>query len=175
MNQQEKDLVKQFILRRIDFQNLENTFPKKINEEYIIEELLKLEVVNDGEALDYLITLAYRIGFTQKIGKILSTFLTKNWHKEHEEIARILQFRVKVPESINDLSVAMELKFSYLVERDDYESFVNKCMYAIADLNSRESMMKLEELAGSKNDVIRKSAQWQLDSLNGKNPEPLIW
>lgn len=168
MTPQQKTLVQNFILRKIDFPELERIFPSKIDEAYILEELKALQISRDGEALDCLITLAYRIGFTDAIGRLLSKLLLENWHEEHEEIARILQFKVKIPESIDDMEQAMRLKFKYLIERDSYEPFVTKCMYAIADLNTEASKSKLSELAGSEDDpVIKKVAQYQLDRLPG--------
>jgi len=167
MTPQQKTLVQNFILRKIDFPELERIFPSKIDEAYILEELKALQISRDGEALDCLITLAYRIGFTDAIGRLLSKLLLENWHEEHEEIARILQFKVKIPESIDDMEQAMRLKFKYLIERDSYEPFVTKCMYAIADLNTEASKSKLSELAGSDDPVIKKAAQYQLDRLPG--------
>lgn len=169
MTPQQKTLIQNFILRKIDFSELERIFPSKIDEAYILEELKALQTSRDGATLDYLITLAYRIGFTDAIGRLLSKLLLEDWHEAHEEIARILQFKVKIPESMDDMEQAMRLKFKYLIERDNYFPFVVKCMYAIADLNTDASKSKLQTLAVSEDDSIRKAAQWQLDRINGEN------
>lgn len=175
MTPQQKSLTKNFILRKIDFSELEQLFPLKIDEAYLLKELTALQISKDGEALDCLITLAYQIGFTEEIGRLLSKLLLEDWHEEHEEIARILQFKVKIPESVDDMEQAMQLKFKYLVDRDNYFPFVVKCMYAIGSLNTNASKLKLQVLAASEDDFIRKAAQWQIDYRAGNNPPALDW
>jgi len=175
MTTDQKSLIQNFILRKIDFSELERIFPSKIDEAYILEELKALQTSRDGATLDCLITLAYRIGFTDAIGRLLSKLLLEDWHEEHEEIARILQFKVKIPESMDDMERAMQLKFRYLTERDNYFPFVVKCMYAIANLNTDASTSKLQALAASEDDFIRNAAQWQIDYRAGKNPAALVW
>jgi len=174
MTPEHKLLVQNFILRKIDFPELERDFSATIDEGYLLNELTGVATSKDGEALECLIALAYRIGFTDSIGRLLSKLLIENWHEEHEEIARILQFKVKILESLDDLTKAIALKFDYMIERGNYEPFVIKCMHAIADLHTEASTSKLKELANSKDPIIKKAAQYQLERLERKEPEPLV-
>lgn len=163
----EKALLKDFIRGKFNFHELEKIYTQEIDEKYILNELDDLLVNQDRESLDYLIILSCNFGITKKIGLHLCEFLIIDWHRQHEDLARIFQNKIHLPESIDFLVKAMMLKFGYLFEQDDYEPFITKCMYAIADLNSEASKSKLVELAGSDDPVIKKAAQYQLDRLPG--------
>jgi len=166
MTTNEKILLKDFVRRKFNFHELEKKYPQKINEKYMLNELDDLLVNQDKESLDYLIILSCNFGVTKKIGLHLCEFLTVDWHRQHEDLARLFQNKIHLPESIDFLVKAMILKFDYLFEQDDYEPFVTKCMYAIADLNTEASKSKLNELAESEDPIIKEAAQYQLERFS---------
>lgn len=167
MKREEKSLLKDFIRQKINFYELREKYPQEINEKYILNELDDILINHDRESLDYLIILSCNLGVTKKIALHLCEFLIVDWHRQHEDLARLFQDKIHLPESIDFLVKAMMLKFDYLFEQDDYEPFVTKCMYAIASLQTEASKLKLKELAISNNAIVKEAAKYQLERLSG--------
>ncbi len=165
MTNLEKKISEDLYLRRLSYNEFLKKYPTEINEAYLLEEFKSLFQSQDAEALKFLITIASYFGFTKEIGEALSQLIALNWHKEHEDIARILQMSIKVPNAVDNLVIAIEKKFGYLFEQDDYQPFVTICMYAIARINTRYSKEKLEQLSLSDDNIINEAAKFQLSRL----------
>jgi hypothetical protein len=87
---------------------------------------------------------------------ILCKLLEENWHKEHEMIARELEWE-KSPTSVNVLYRTAMVKHEYLAY-SDVEPLARICIWALWLINTPESMEKLRLLSEYDNDVIRKYA-----------------
>ncbi len=168
MTNEEKEILNKLYLQRISYEAFLEEYPVAITYEYILSALKDVSRSQDANALKYLLMLASYYGYTLEMGQILSKLLLTGWHKEHEDIVRVLQFKVKVLESVDDLVQAIESRFDYLFQQDDYGPFVTKCMYAIADLQTEASKIKIQELAESSDPIIREAAQYQLQRLSAE-------
>ncbi|MCD9025431.1 hypothetical protein [Cohnella silvisoli] len=118
--------------------------------------------LNDSEAVDLILYLGFVFEvFTEDFVSILCKLLEIEWHYKHEDIARLLQ-RFKSPYSIDSLFKVATRKLSYL-EYNESSALARKCIYALGDINSDESRIKLEILSNSSEDLIKEFALKQLD------------
>ncbi|PSR09630.1 MAG: hypothetical protein DA408_21195 [Bacteroidetes bacterium] len=166
MTEQEKKTCSRLYLRRISYEDFLSEYPIAVTNSYLVDELKKLFESQDADALRYILLLASYHSYTLEMGKILHKLLLEGWHKEHEDIVRILQFSVCIPEAVDSLVYAMERKYDYLFEQDDYEPFVTKCMYAIAAIGTVYAREKIKMLAASSNETIKAAALFQLKRLS---------
>ena len=95
-------------------------------------------------------------------------FLDEQWHHHHEAIVTLLS-SIKSNTSIKYIDIAIHSHFKYL-HLDDltYASFIRKCMWTLADINSPESIEFLHKYINDDNEVIRKYADEQIRWLNGE-------
>ncbi|HID39606.1 MAG TPA: hypothetical protein EYP36_08840 [Calditrichaeota bacterium] len=165
MTDDEMKILRDLHLGRINFEEFTSLYPIEITNSYLIRELGRAIDCHDVKALAYLLSVFYKRGFFSELCKYLTDLMIQSWHKEHENIAMVLQFDVKCPDSVDNLIKAMEMKYKYLFDRCDYEPFVTKCMYAIADLGTDYSKQKLTELSLSEDPILAEAAKFQLDRL----------
>src|ERR1043165_6717005 len=114
MTSQDILLLNELYMRKTSFDELKERYSVSIDQDYILSELITAKKNRDKEAVFYLIMLAYKVGFNEKIGIELSGLLTEQWHIQHEEIARILQFKVNSPDCVDDVVKAIETKIEHL-------------------------------------------------------------
>jgi hypothetical protein len=162
MKEQEKKICNSLYLREISYEDFLSEYPVAVTDSYLAGELEKLFESQDADALSYILLLASYHGYTLEMGNMLHKLLLEGWHKEHEDIARVLQFRMSIPEAVDSLVYAMERKYEYLFEQDDYEPFVTKCMYAIASIGTAYAREKINMLADSGDETIQAAALFQL-------------
>lgn len=165
MTLEEKNLCRQLYLQKMPYADFLQIYPT-ITEEYLLDELNGVSESHDAEVLRNILLIGSYHGYTNEIGRVLSAFLTEDWHKEHEDIARVIQFRTPVPEAINNLSRAVSLRFNYLFEQDDYYPFVRKCLNAIRSIGSEEARTALETIIYETTDLeIKQLAEGQLAKM----------
>ena len=98
---------------------------------------------------------------------IMLKLLKEDWHFCHEDIASYFQ-RFKIPEAVDLLYETSLRQFEYL-EYDDFFALAVKCIWALGDINTKESIDKLKLLAQSNNEIIKKNALNQLERIrNGE-------
>ena len=135
--------------------------------EYIIRllEIAYLEKKADDVEYSLIIGFSFNL-FTKEYTDILLKLLEADWHYKHEDIAWIFQ-RLKIPEAVNLLYVTALKQFKYL-EEDEFFALAVKCIWALGDINTKESKEKLEILAQSSNETIKKNALNQLERNRAK-------
>jgi hypothetical protein len=95
-------------------------------------------------------------------------FLIEKWHHNHEDILTILA-SIKSKTSVPYIDAAIKSEFKYLNLSDtNHASFIRKCMWALADINTKESIELLKNYLKSENPVIRQYADEQTRWLNGE-------
>lgn len=100
--------------------------------------------------------------------KYYNLFLIEKWHHNHEDIIAILT-SIKSETSIPYINAAIKMHFKYLDLSDtNYASFIRKCMWALADINTEESIELLKIYLESENPVIKQYADEQLRWLSGE-------
>ncbi len=112
------------------------------------------------ESVEHALLLGFSFEFTQKYVPILCDLIVEDWHCQHENIARLLQ-ELKDPSSINCLYKTALAEYKYL-DYDDSYTLAIKCIWALGDINEEYSKEKIEQLALSDNQVIKKAAEKQL-------------
>ncbi|HLP94657.1 MAG TPA: hypothetical protein VK168_11510 [Saprospiraceae bacterium] len=94
--------------------------------------------------------------------------LIEKWHHNHEDIISIIT-SIKSETSIPYINAVISLQFKYLYLSDtSYASFIRKCMWALADINTEESIALLKKYLESENPVIKRYADEQLRWLDGE-------
>ena len=168
MVKKDKELILNWITKKISSEEFWNSFGidrKKFD--YILETLNKGFKEENSELIEYSLLIYFKSfdGFFNKDNsQILYDLIIENWHRNHEDIARIIQ-KIRDVNSIPFLVKEMCLNLEYL-EYNDGESLIRKCAYALADIDSNESLLKIKELSKSENQIIKASAIEQLDRKN---------
>jgi hypothetical protein len=165
MDIDEEKVVNELYLGRISFEEFRSKHPELLTNDYIENEFEKAVNSKDKKVLGYLLSVLYQKGFSPELCPYLSDLMIADWHKEHENIAMVLQFDVKCPNSVDNLIKAMEFKFDYLFDMGDYEPFVTKCMYAIGDLGTDYALKRLNDLVECDDSIISEAAKHQLERL----------
>lgn len=158
----------------------EKFFMNKISEKELIdqigvcspqfEKILKEEMEDtilkkDGKRLGYLI---YTLFLTEDsidmnlYVDILNQLIICDWHKEHENIAMILQ-KIHSPSSVTYLKKALYLNPEYLNWDDNY-AFEVKCIWALGYIKNLESKEVLELVSKESNEILAQNAKKQLSS-----------
>ncbi|HFZ1806180.1 TPA: hypothetical protein ACIJYL_005219, partial [Klebsiella aerogenes] len=87
-----------------------------------------------------------------------------DWHKKHEDLATILNY-YHSETSVEYLYQAALLELNYRDYDEDYV-LADKCIRALAKINNKNSIEKLEKLAMVENEKIKKSAMKQLSKIS---------
>lgn len=140
-------------LINVKFENLDEELYEMLNFAYKQHSDMNIEI-----AL-YLI-FKYEL-FDEKYLDLLNNLILCDWHKQHENIAMILQ-KLKSPKSVNCLYITINKKYSYLKYDDNYALAV-KCVWALGDIGNEEAKEYLKKLLKSENDIIRNNAIKQLE------------
>ncbi len=128
----------------------------------------------DADLADEAVTQAFLYEKPAVFEKFLNAMLSADWHREHEDIARLLQ-QIASPDSVVFLAEAATLKFAYL-DYDDSKAFARKCTWALADIGTEAAKKALEKLAANEDLEIAGFAQkrldnWQNEQHRKKNSE----
>ena len=99
-----------------------------------------------------------------KIISVLNCLILCDWHKEHENIAMLLQ-HFKSPTSVDMLYETALKEYSYLNYDESYALAV-KCIWGLGDIRTDKAVDKLELLAESSNEVISKNAKKQIKRIH---------
>jgi len=118
----------------------------------------------DSEAIDLFLYLGALLHYEYKCISVLNRLIIEKWHEKHEDLARLLG-DFKSETSVDFLFEAAQTNFDYLDYDDDYV-FADKCIRAIAKINTHESVIRLKQLSLSDNVKIRESANKHLDRIS---------
>ena len=166
MTPAERNLCEQLYLQRKPYHEFLKEYPRFVNDDYLLNELNNAYEGRDAEALRYILVIASYHGYTNELGSVLSRFLLEGWHKEHEDITRVIQFKTPISEAVDILSAAIKTRFEYMFEQDDYYPFVRKCLNAIRSIGGENARNALEEIAANATDQeIKELAARQLAKI----------
>lgn len=141
---------------------------KGLNETEIVQLLqITCEKKNNDDLASIFFAIALTRIYSDLYFPILRKLLIEIWHKCHEEIMLILQFKMRDPNCVNDVAEAMHIKFDYML--DDGDAFIRKGAYVLATLKTDDAIQKLNELANDENEIIKKYATYQLRKLRGED------
>ena len=127
-------------------------FEELLNEAILLQDSYELE--------DALAIGAYFKLWNLDLIPTFNTLLLEDWHFQHENIVLSLQ-AAKDPRSIEAIYLTAQKEFAYL-DYDDTFGLARKCTWALADINTPESVEKLRSLAESENEIIRSYANERL-------------
>jgi hypothetical protein len=161
--EQQKDEAKEALLRKIN----KNTDGMP---EYILQSLKDAIKNQDGVAVELALFLgSYFIDFCEIESKskfsndlisILRELMEEDWHYSHEWLVSTFQ-------TVEILYRTALRKFDYLAYDDAYALAV-KCIWALGDIDTPESMDKIRLLLSSDNPIIKKNAIEQLRLHNAR-------
>ncbi len=137
---------------------------KQTINECIKQILLQGEQMQDSESIEDGIYLLFAYeNYSSSFVDILNKLMLCEWHKEHENIAMLLQ-RLKSPKSIGVLYETANKQFKYL-EYDEFFALAVKCIWGLGDIGTLESYIKLETLSKSENEIIKENALKQMSRI----------
>ncbi len=165
-------------------ENMLNLIFKKIDKDtFMIEENLNQEnltseirvmlsdVCREKDATKLEIILCVLMSFEEsqyKLVDYLNQIILMDWHKQHENLAMILQ-NIKSPTSVESLYCTVYKRYSYLAYDENYALAV-KCIWALGMIKDEYAIEKLKQIAVSAdNRIIKENAIKQLELI--KNVE----
>ena len=120
-----------------------------------------------NEIVEALIILPSWFGIKNDFIEYYNKLLIVNWHHEHESLIETIK-NTKSNSSTTYIEKAILNNYKYLHFNDtNYASFIRKCMWALADINTEESVGLLKSYLENENPVIRQYAEEQIMWLNG--------
>ncbi|NME73016.1 hypothetical protein [Flammeovirga aprica] len=157
----DRKLVLEYATRKISETDFISKYPHKLDNNYMVNCFSKVLESKDTKDLEYLFMMLNFIE-EKSLCPILCELLVECWHSKHDNIATILQFDVDYPECVDFVveAIHLECKLWYPSYR---ESFIKKCTYILAYLETEKALEKLKELSNSSDDLIKKYA---LDQIN---------
>ena len=161
----DKQLLLDFSLDLITLGELRTGFGAELSASNLLLILSQILENKDGVLLRSINSFFFKTSFIPESCEFYNQLLIEEWHKQHDDIANILQFNIKCPSSTAYFKKSIELKFSYLFHSDDYEPYITKCMWGIAKNKSAYSKEVLLAFSKSENEIIRTAALYQLDRL----------
>ncbi|AVJ18252.1 hypothetical protein CLM71_14455 [Serratia sp. MYb239] len=163
MSTDKKDLILSFIMNKITATELISSYNENYGEINICKELYNARNEKDPDAVDIFLYFGDVIGYRYTCINLLNNLLTETWHKKHEELVRLLA-QYKSETSINSLFETSLLNLDYL-DYDEDHVLADKCIRALAKINTKESIEKIKKLTHSDNASIRKSATKHLQKI----------
>jgi len=145
MDTEQSNLITDLYRGKITKTEFEKRFPGGISGSFFTEHIKSAYEQCNSEALEDILFLGFSFSL---IGpehcQIFCDLLFEPWHISHEDLAEALQ-DLRVESSIDSLYRAARCKYDYFT--DDGEAFAIKCIWAIHDMDSLQSLEKLEIIA----------------------------
>ncbi|MBH1932686.1 hypothetical protein [Serratia rubidaea] len=160
MLKEKNKVILSLIKKEISLSELLSTYDKYYDGVNICRDLFNAREKKDSEAVDLFLYLGSVIGYEYNCVELLNKLLTDTWHKKHEELVRLLS-HYKDESSIGYLFRAASLQLDYL-DYDEDHVLADKCIRALAKINTNESIEKIKELSHSNEISIKNSANRQL-------------
>lgn len=120
----------------------------------LLEEAWKSKNSDD---LQSALIIGHTFGFAAGQIDILCRFVEENWHFSHESIVSALD-ELRSPRAVNALFHATQWIPDYL-DYDETRALAVKAIFALGKIPGVESKSKLEVLAGSHDEILRKRAK----------------
>ncbi|HBR6880443.1 TPA: hypothetical protein L9195_004931 [Klebsiella aerogenes] len=164
MKMDKKQLIVSLMKREIDISKFYNDFNAFYGELNICYELELARQNRDAELVDVFLYLSALINYDFKCIDLVNELIIADWHKKHEDLATILNY-YHSETSVEYLYQAALLELNYRDYDEDYV-LADKCIRALAKINNKNSIEKLEKLAMVENEKIKKSAMKQLSKIS---------
>jgi len=165
MLEEKKKLILSLMMKEIDYSIFIDDYNNLFDGLDVCRDLKIARNLKDSDAVDLFLYLGTVISYKYSCVNLLNNLIIDTWHTKHEELARLLSI-YKDNTSVDYLYKAALLNLEYL-EYDEDHVLADKCIRALAKINSAESIEKLEVLSKSKNQAISKSANKQLERIKG--------
>lgn len=156
-------LTKEFDALLSDTPNNDTT-PIELRDEWFDPDFDK----EKNELVESLLIVPTWFGLGNLFTDYYNRILIAPWHHHHESVIDAI-IHHKSETSILFIEKAISLDFIYLHYNDtNYTSFIRKCMWALADINTSESIALLSRYKNDENEVIRRYADEQVRWLDGE-------
>ncbi|XDD49392.1 hypothetical protein AB3N59_13400 [Leptospira sp. WS92.C1] len=109
--------------------------------------------------------LGFTFGFASNIVNVLNELVILDWHTTHDQIVHLLK-DFSDESSIPYLKETIKLKpnLSYL-DYDDYGSYYKVCLWALADIGTKESFEAIKAYRNSNDEALRKEAIYRYEKI----------
>ena len=148
--------------RRISEEEFLRRFPSAVVDGKLASGLLEEAWrIKNPDDLGCALTIGATFGFAADQIDILCSLLEENWHFSHENIVITLD-EFRSPRAVNTLFRATQWIPEYL-DYDKTRALAVKATFALGNIPGAESRSKLEVLANSHDEVLRKGAKHLLE------------
>lgn len=158
VDERQKRLVIDLALKRVSEEDFLRSFPASPDQ----RQSLGLEVLRfalsekDPDAVECGTILGYHFGMTTDYVDVLGALALVDWHRDHEDVVFALG-KLKSPRSVEPLFLAAQKSHGYLQasapdDGDGHFELRSKCIHALANIGTIESLARLEELYARFND-----------------------
>ena len=114
-----------------------------------------------AEDLGCALIVGFRFGFAPRHEDILRRLVDLDWHYSHEDVVEALD-RLRSPSAAEALFRATQI-IPKSLEYDDNRALAVKAIWALGKIPGSEAEIKLQILARSDNEILRKAASGQLE------------
>lgn len=164
MLQIKKELIISFMERKIDLNYLIKNYPKKNDDIDICTDLREAFLLKDSDAVELLLFFGEVVQYDYKCINQLNELIVSEWHKKHEDLARLLD-RYKEPSSVDYLYKVSLMNLEYLEYDEDF-ALAEKCIRAMGKIGTSDAIKYLKLLNSSDNEKIRRIAEKVLSKIS---------
>jgi hypothetical protein len=149
-------------LSRISKEDFLRQFPSAVEHgKLALRWLVEACEARNAEDLNCALAIAFTFGFAPEQRDILCRLVEVDWHYSHEDVVSALQ-TWPTPDTVGALFRATKWVPKSL-EYDDSRALAVKAIWTLGKIPGDEAETKLETLARSDNDILRKAAIEQLE------------
>ena len=155
------------LLQEISYEDAKFKIRLEILKEYFQREFEELLKNQNEELVEPLVFLPRIFGLERMFISYYNRLLVESWHFEHEQLIDFIKV-FKDDSSIPFIEQAIKSNFEYMdcdindCEGTTFFSFIRKCMWGLAEINTQEALDLLRVFSDSENPVIRQNAKNQL-------------
>ncbi|MDF2699363.1 MAG: hypothetical protein K0Q49_919 [Haloplasmataceae bacterium] len=159
-------LINKLVRGSITIDKFKKSIPYDLegNHHLMIELFNKACFMENGDDIERLLFLGhyYNLDYNYLID-ILCKLLKYTWHERHEDIVLILQ-QLKSPKTVDCLYETAITTYP-MFKWDENNALARKCLFALGDINTPDSIKKIYSLSESKNEILRRHALEQINRL----------
>jgi len=155
------------MLGKISYEKAKEVVCLEVVKNYFHREFEELFLNKNSEIIEPLIFLPQWFNIQDDFIVYYNKLLIESWHFNHEFlIDRVALFKSNT--STPYIEKAVSINFEYMtLDETNHASFIRKCMYALGDINSPESVEALTKFCKNDNPFIHNFAEEQLKWLDG--------
>lgn len=164
LTESDYNLLQRLMTGSLAYTEFEELFSEKVNLVFVLNTMALAKCLDDaGMYRNVLFGFGSLLNNIEKLSLYRISIL-ESFHEEHEEIISAFQVTFNSEsENIKYIEFAIENIPDYLKREELKDSYIRKCMYALAAQPTPKSIESLKKMSSSDNEIIKKYAVHQLE------------